>query len=196
MSSAKGPGRSCALLPATGVKMDAACICTPLGFSSAVFSGSINTLSQTDVKFSGPRSCSASFLSLLGSIVCFSNPLSSKIRNGNSLQVPRQSHSRSAKRLTAENNQRREKTWCTTHQPGLHYKCSSCWFKAFPYICPTCSCVLIIARTCSNWEGIRDTRNEITYLLLKLFHLKFDFYVFLPFISLLVSRNCKKMFYY
>lgn len=133
---------------------------------------------------------------LLGSIVCFSNPLSSKIRNGNSLQVPRQSHSRSAKRLTAENNQRREKTWCTTHQPGLHYKCSSCWFKAFPYICPTCSCVLIIARTCSNWEGIQDTRNEITYLLLKLFHLKFDFYVFLPFISLLVSRNCKKMFYY
>lgn len=107
-------------------------------------------------------------------------------------KCPRQSHSRSAKRLTAENNQRREKTWCTTHQSGLHYKCSSCWFKAFPYICPTCSCVLIIARTCSNWEGILDTRNEITYLLLKLFHLKFDFYVFLPFISLLVSRNCKK----
>lgn len=68
-----------------GVRMDAACICKPLWcssslvstvssslFSSAVFSSSINTLFQTDVKFNGPRS----YLTSLNNFCLFSDPLS------------------------------------------------------------------------------------------------------------------------
>lgn len=66
-----------------GVRMDGACIYKPLSsflvstgssslFSFAVFSSSINTLFQTDVKFNGARSYSTS----LNNICLFSDPLS------------------------------------------------------------------------------------------------------------------------